>query len=199
MSGIAEVLCNLGYTVQGSDASESANVSRLRDKGIPHQPSATGQKTSPAPMCWWCRPRSSATTPELMAARRRSAFPVVRRAEMLAELMRLKSCVAIRGHPWQDNHDLDGRGAARCRRSRSHRDQRRHHQCLWHQRPASAPADWMVVEADESDGTFPEAAGRRRHRHQCRSRASRSFQDLRCRAGCVPQFCRERCRSTASR
>src|SRR5947209_11995143 len=34
MSGIAEVLCNLGYTVQGSDASESANVSRLRDKGI---------------------------------------------------------------------------------------------------------------------------------------------------------------------
>src|SRR5580658_3239068 len=34
MSGIAEVLCNLGYTVQGSDASESANVARLRDKGI---------------------------------------------------------------------------------------------------------------------------------------------------------------------
>ena len=34
MSGIAEVLCNLGYTVQGSDASESANVKRLRDKGI---------------------------------------------------------------------------------------------------------------------------------------------------------------------
>src|SRR5712664_3184270 len=34
MSGIAEVLCNLGYTVQGSDASESANVARLREKGI---------------------------------------------------------------------------------------------------------------------------------------------------------------------
>ena len=34
MSGIAEVLCNLGYTVQGSDASENANVTRLRDKGI---------------------------------------------------------------------------------------------------------------------------------------------------------------------
>ena len=34
MSGIAEVLCNLGYTVQGSDASEGANVVRLRDKGI---------------------------------------------------------------------------------------------------------------------------------------------------------------------
>src|SRR5258707_13958258 len=34
MSGIAEVLCNLGYTVQGSDASESGNVTRLRDKGI---------------------------------------------------------------------------------------------------------------------------------------------------------------------
>src|SRR5258708_5048091 len=34
MSGIAEVLCNLGYTVQGSDASESGNVARLRDKGV---------------------------------------------------------------------------------------------------------------------------------------------------------------------
>src|SRR6266704_3575057 len=59
MSGIAEVLCNLGYTVQGSDASESGNVARLREKGV---------KVS-----------------------------VGHRAEMLAELMRLKSCVAIAG------------------------------------------------------------------------------------------------------
>ncbi len=62
MSGIAEVLCNLGYTVQGSDASESANVSRLRDKGIKIT-SATRPRTSPAPTCLWCRPRSSATIP----------------------------------------------------------------------------------------------------------------------------------------
>ena len=62
MSGIAEVLINLGYTVQGSDASDSANVKRLRDKGakvaIGHTPG-----TSTAPRWWWSRPRSSATTP----------------------------------------------------------------------------------------------------------------------------------------
>ena len=62
MSGIAEVLSNLGYTVQGSDASESANVKRLRDKGITIR-SATRPRTSPAPTWSWCRPRSSATIP----------------------------------------------------------------------------------------------------------------------------------------
>ena len=60
MSGIAEVLSNLGYTVQGSDASESGNVTRLREKGIRSR-SATRPRMSTAPTWWWSRPRSSAT------------------------------------------------------------------------------------------------------------------------------------------
>ena len=63
MSGIAEVLCNLGYTVQGSDASESANVSAAARQGHQGHRSATRPRTSPAPMWSWCRPRSSATIP----------------------------------------------------------------------------------------------------------------------------------------
>ena len=62
MSGIAEVLCNLGYTVQGSDASESGNVARLRDKGIKVSV-GHGPRTSRGPMWSWCRPRSSVTIP----------------------------------------------------------------------------------------------------------------------------------------
>ena len=61
MSGIAEVLCNLGYTVQGSDASESGNVARLREKGVKVVRSATRPRTSTAPTWSWSRPRSSAT------------------------------------------------------------------------------------------------------------------------------------------
>ncbi len=62
MSGIAEVLCNLGYTVQGSDAAENANVTRLRDKGIRIDVGHRAENVAGA-TCWWCRPRSSATIP----------------------------------------------------------------------------------------------------------------------------------------
>ena len=62
MSGIAEVLHNLGYTVQGSDASDNANVKRLRGKGIAVS-SGTPRKTWARPRWWWCRPRSGATIP----------------------------------------------------------------------------------------------------------------------------------------
>src|SRR5215510_8430030 len=81
MSGIAEVLANLGYSVRGSDVSDSANVKRLREHGIDV---AVGHKAE------------NVEGPELMAARAKR-LPVVRRAEMLAELMRLKSCIAIAG------------------------------------------------------------------------------------------------------
>src|ERR1043165_8173095 len=95
MSGIAEVLINLGYTVQGSDASDSANVKRLRDKGakvfIGHQ----GKNVDGAEVMVVSSAIKS-DNPELVAAREKR-LPVVRRAEMLAELMRLKSCVAIAG------------------------------------------------------------------------------------------------------
>ena len=95
MSGIAEVLINLGYSVQGSDASDSANVKRLRDKGakisVGHSAAALGDAEVVVVSTAIKR-----DNPELTAARAKR-LPVVRRAEMLAELMRLKRCVAIAG------------------------------------------------------------------------------------------------------
>ena len=95
MSGIAEVLCNLGYTVHGSDASESANVARLRDKGIKVSIGHKADNVDGADVVV-VSTAIKRDNPELMAARAQR-IPVVRRAEMLAELMRLKSCVAIAG------------------------------------------------------------------------------------------------------
>ena len=95
MSGIAEVLRNLNYTVQGSDVADSANVKRLRDQGIKVSIGHAAKNIDGAAVLVV----SSAIkrdNPELIAARDRRV-PVVRRAEMLAELMRLKSCVAIAG------------------------------------------------------------------------------------------------------
>ena len=63
MSGIAEVLCNLGYTVQGSDASESANVSAAARQGHHGLGRPQGRERRPAPTWSWSRPRSSATIP----------------------------------------------------------------------------------------------------------------------------------------
>src|SRR5438270_1163208 len=95
MSGIAEVLHNLGYRVQGSDLADSANTRRLVQLGIPvaigHGPenldSAEVVVVSSA---------AQSDNPEIVAARARR-LPVVRRAEMLAELMRLKWAIAIAG------------------------------------------------------------------------------------------------------
>src|ERR1700679_3350462 len=89
MSGIAEVMVNLGYVVQGTDQAEGANVKRLREKGVKimigHAAGNLGGARGVGV--------SSATkpdSPELLAAPA-GRLPVVRRAEMLAELMRLKS------------------------------------------------------------------------------------------------------------
>ena len=152
--------------------------------------SATRPRMSTAPTCFVVSTAIKRDNPELMAARAQR-IPVVRRAEMLAELMRLKSCVAIAGTHGKttttsmvaallDAGDLD-----------PDRDQWRHHQCLWHQRAARRR------RLDGGGGRrerrhVPEAADRCRHRHQCRPRASRSLQDLRGGAGRVPQFRRER-------
>src|SRR3569623_270835 len=95
MSGIAEVLCNLGYTVQGSDAAENANVVRLRDKGIKVSVGHTAETDNGADVLV-VSTAIKRDNPDLMAARAQR-IPVVRRAEMLAELMRLKSCIAIAG------------------------------------------------------------------------------------------------------
>ena len=95
MSRIAEVMKTLGYAVQGTDLNESANVERLRAMDIPvsvgHKPEDLGDARVVV--------ISSAVkpdNPEVVEARARF-LPVVRRAEMLAELMRFKSTVAVGG------------------------------------------------------------------------------------------------------
>lgn len=151
MSGIAEVLVNLGYAVQGSDASDNYNLDRLRKAGAKVSVGHKAENVHGAEVVVV----SSAIkrdNPELMAARERR-IPVVRRAEMLAELMRLKSCVAIAGTHGKtttttmvatllDAGDLDptviNGGIINAYGSNAR----------------LGAGDWMVVEADESDGTF---------------------------------------------
>ncbi|HWL03464.1 MAG TPA: UDP-N-acetylmuramate--L-alanine ligase [Xanthobacteraceae bacterium] len=151
MSGIAEVLCNLGYTVTGSDVADSANVKRLREKGITVHVGHDAKNIDGADVIVV----SSAIkrdNPELAAARAQRR-PVVRRAEMLAELMRLKSCVAVAGTHGKttttsmvatllDAGNLDptviNGGIINAYGTNAR----------------LGAGDWMVVEADESDGTF---------------------------------------------
>jgi UDP-N-acetylmuramate--alanine ligase len=151
MSGIAEVLCNLGYTVQGSDASESANVVRLREKGIKIAIGHQAENVNGADVVV-VSTAIKRDNPELMAARA-SRIPVVRRAEMLAELMRLKSCVAIAGTHGKTTTTtmvatlLDAGGL----------DPTVINGGIINAYGSNArlgAGDWMVVEADESDGTF---------------------------------------------
>jgi UDP-N-acetylmuramate--alanine ligase len=151
MSGIAEVLCNLGYTVQGSDASESANVGRLRDKGIAISIGHKAENVAGADVVV-VSTAIKRDNPELTAARAQR-IPVVRRAEMLAELMRLKSCVAIAGTHGKTTTTsmvatlLDSGGF----------DPTVINGGIINAYGTNArlgAGDWMVVEADESDGTF---------------------------------------------
>jgi len=95
MSGIAEVLLSFGYNVSGSDISESANVARLRELGAEIFIGHVKENVENASVIIY----SSAVTeenPEMLGAREKN-LPVMRRAEMLAELMRLKYGLAIAG------------------------------------------------------------------------------------------------------
>src|ERR1044071_3208785 len=151
MSGIAEVLVNLGYAVQGSDASDNYNLDRLRKKGAKVSVGHKAENVDGAEVVVV----STALTrdnPELMAARERR-IPVVRRAEMLAELMRLKSCVAIAGTHGKTTTTtmvatlLDAGGL----------DPTVINGGIINAYGSNArlgAGDWMVVEADESEGTF---------------------------------------------
>src|ERR1700709_1306940 len=101
MSGIAEILHNQGYKVHGSDASESANVHRPPAMGIDVAIGQSADNLRDATVVVI----SSAIkkgNPELAAARSRG-LPVVRRAEMLAEIMRFKNSVAIAGTDGKTN------------------------------------------------------------------------------------------------
>jgi UDP-N-acetylmuramate--alanine ligase len=151
MSGIAEVMATLGYRVQGSDLADNYNVARLRkadiDVAIGHKAENLGEAQVVV--------ISSAVkpdNPELVEARARF-LPVVRRAEMLAELMRFKSCVAVGGthgkttttsivaalldagqfDPTVINGGIINAYGTNAR---------------------LGAGEWMVVESDESDGTF---------------------------------------------
>src|ERR1700744_4564411 len=150
MSGIAEVLMNLGYTVQGSDQADNANVKRLRDHGVKV---AIGHKADNLDGARVIVVSSAikSDNPELVAARAQR-LPVVRRAEMLAELMRLKSCVAIAGTHGKTTTTsmvatlLDAGGF----------DPTVINGGIINAYGTNArlgTGDWMVVEADESDGT----------------------------------------------
>jgi UDP-N-acetylmuramate--alanine ligase len=151
MSGIAEVLNNLGYTVQGSDAADGGNVARLRDKGVKVSVGHKAENIEGADVVV-VSTAIKRDNPELAAARAQR-IPVVRRAEMLAELMRLKSCVAISGTHGKTTTTtmvatlLDAGGL----------DPTVINGGIINAYGSNArfgAGDWMVVEADESDGTF---------------------------------------------
>jgi UDP-N-acetylmuramate--alanine ligase len=151
MSGIAEVMHNLGYQVQGSDAADSYNVKRLRDLGIPVAIGQRAENLGGAQVVVYSS-AVKADNPELSAARA-AHLPIVRRAEMLAELMRLKRCVAIAGTHGKTTTTtmvaalLDGGGL----------DPTVVNGGIINAYGTNArlgAGDWVVVEADESDGTF---------------------------------------------
>ncbi len=151
MSGIAEVMLNLGYIVQGSDQTDSANVKRLRDKGVSIAIGHAAANIGAAKVVVVSSAVKS-DNPELVLARAQR-LPVVLRAEMLAELMRLKSCVAVGGTHGKTTTTsmvaalLDAGGF----------DPTVINGGIINAYGTNArlgAGEWMVVEADESDGTF---------------------------------------------
>ncbi|PCI63776.1 MAG: UDP-N-acetylmuramate--L-alanine ligase [Kordiimonadales bacterium] len=151
MSGIAEVLHNLGYSVQGSDLSKNANVTRLQGLGIKVLIGQKAENLGEAQVVV-VSTAIRADNLEVVEAKDRGV-PVVRRAEMLAELMRLKWCVSVAGthgkttttsmvaavleeagiDPTVINGGIINSYGTNAR---------------------LGEGNWMVVEADESDGTF---------------------------------------------
>ncbi|NTV11868.1 MAG: UDP-N-acetylmuramate--L-alanine ligase, partial [Zoogloea sp.] len=95
MSGIAEVLVNLGYSVSGSDLGDNAATRRLRELGARVVQGHAAENVADADAVVVSTAVKS-DNPEVMEARARH-IPVVPRAEMLAELMRLKQGIAIAG------------------------------------------------------------------------------------------------------
>ncbi len=151
MSGIAEVMHNLGYQVQGSDMAENPNVQRLRGLGIDVSIGQTGEDLGVARVVVV----STAIKPdngELLAARARN-LPIVRRAEMLAELMRLKWCVSVAG----THGKTTTTSMVACVLEAAGVDPTVINGGIINAYGTNArmgEGDWMVVEADESDGTF---------------------------------------------
>jgi UDP-N-acetylmuramate--alanine ligase len=151
MSGIAEVMHQLGYSVQGSDQSDSYVVEKLRKAGIPVEIGHKADNLGDAAVVV-VSTAISRGNPEVEAAVERR-LPIVKRSEMLAELMRMQKTIAVAGthgkttttsmiaamldaggmDPTVINGGIINRYGSNARLGKS---------------------DWMVVEADESDGSF---------------------------------------------
>ncbi|EKF20805.1 UDP-N-acetylmuramate--L-alanine ligase [Nitratireductor pacificus] len=151
MSGIAEALHTLGYQVQGSDQAENANVTRLREKGISVFVGHAADNLGEAEVIV-VSTAIRKNNPELVAARERH-LPIVRRAEMLAELMRFRQAVAIGGTHGKTTttsmvaalFDAGGFDPTVINGGIIN---------AYGTNARMGEGDWMVVEADESDGTF---------------------------------------------
>ena len=151
MSGIAEVMHQLGYSVQGSDQSDSYVVEKLRKQGIPVSIGHKAENVGDAAVVV-CSTAISRGNPEVEAAIEKR-LPIVKRSEMLAELMRMQKTIAVAGthgkttttsmvaamldaggmDPTVINGGIINRYDSNARLGKS---------------------EWMVVEADESDGSF---------------------------------------------
>ena len=151
MSGIAEIMHNLGYKVQGSDVADNANVKRLKKIGIPIAVGHDADNLKDAVVVVYSS-AVKAGNAEFEAARLRN-LPLVRRAEMLAEIMRLKNCIAIAGTNGKTTTTtlvaalLDAGGL----------DPTVVNGGIINAYGTNArlgAGEWVVVEADESDGTF---------------------------------------------
>ena len=151
MSGICEILHNLGYNVQGSDSANNANVKRLQSLGIKV---IVGQKEENIDNVEVIVKSSAIkdTNPEILAGKNKS-IPIIQRAEMLAEIMRLKISVAVAGTHGKttttsmvtsvfDSANLDptviNGGIINRYGTNAHLGE----------------GEWLIAEADESDGTF---------------------------------------------
>ncbi len=151
MSGIAETLHALGYRVQGSDVADSYNVERLRKKGIEVMIGHEAKNVEGVAIVVISSAIKNAN-PELAAARERR-MPVVRRAEMLAELMRLKWSIAIAGtHGKTTTTSMVGAMLEEAGLDPTIINGGIVHKYGTNTRLGKS--EWMVVEADESDGTF---------------------------------------------
>ena len=151
MSGIAEVMHNLGYSVQGSDIAEGYVVEGLRERGINvmigHD--ATNLGDAAVVVTSTAVKRGNPEVEEALERR----IPIVRRAEMLAELMRLKYTVAVAGTHGKTTttsliaamHDAGGLDPTVINGGIIN---------SYGSNARLGDSDWMVVEADESDGSF---------------------------------------------